>query len=114
MRIDSHCYSGYTIPPYYDSMIAKVMTYGRNRELALDRMDRALGEYLVRGIKTNIPFSRAIIRDPHFRAGKATTKFKTSTIDDEPWVPPWTARSRTMAIRSCTSRMLMMTSPVLW
>lgn len=75
VRIDSHCYSGYTIPPYYDSMIAKVMTFGRTRELALDRMDRALGEYLVRGIKTNIPFSRAIIRDPHFRAGKATTKY---------------------------------------
>ena len=57
VRIDSHCYSGYTIPPHYDSMIAKVMTYGRTRELALDRMDRALGEYLIRGIKTNIPFS---------------------------------------------------------
>jgi acetyl-CoA carboxylase biotin carboxylase subunit len=75
VRIDSHCYSGYTIPPYYDSMIAKVMTFGRTRELALDRMDRALGEYLVRGIKTNIPFSRAIIRDPIFREGKATTKY---------------------------------------
>ena len=75
VRIDSHCYSGYTIPPYYDSMIAKVMTFGRTRELALDRMDRALGEYLVRGIKTNIPFSRAIIRDPIFRAGEATTKY---------------------------------------
>ena len=75
VRIDSHCYSGYTIPPYYDSMIAKVMTFGSSRELALDRMDRALGEYLIRGIKTNIAFSRAIIRDPHFREGKATTKF---------------------------------------
>ncbi len=75
VRIDSHVYSGYTIPPYYDSMISKVMTFGKTRELALDRMDRALGEYLIRGIKTNIPFARAIIRDPHFRAGKATTKF---------------------------------------
>jgi acetyl-CoA carboxylase biotin carboxylase subunit len=75
VRIDSHVYSGYTIPPYYDSMISKVITFGKTRELALDRMDRALGEYLIRGIKTNIPFSRAIIRDPHFRAGKATTKF---------------------------------------
>jgi acetyl-CoA carboxylase biotin carboxylase subunit len=75
VRIDSHCYSGYTIPPHYDSMIAKVMTFGRTRELALDRMDRALGEYLIRGIKTNIPFSRAIIRDPIFREGKATTKY---------------------------------------
>lgn len=75
VRIDSHVYSGYTIPPYYDSMISKVITFGKTRELALNRMDRALGEYLIRGIKTNIPFSRAIIRDPHFRAGKATTKF---------------------------------------
>lgn len=75
VRIDSHCYSGYTIPPYYDSMIAKVMTFGKTRELALDRMNRALGEYLIRGIKTNIPFSRAIIRDPVFREGKATTKY---------------------------------------
>ncbi|MEC8329726.1 MAG: acetyl-CoA carboxylase biotin carboxylase subunit [Verrucomicrobiota bacterium] len=75
VRIDSHVYGGYTIPPYYDSMIAKVITYGRDRELALERMDRALGEYIIRGIKTNIAFARAIIRDPHFREGKATTKY---------------------------------------
>ena len=84
VRIDSHCYSGYIIPPHYDSMIAKVMTYGRTRELALDRMDRALGEYLIRGIKTNIPFSRAIIRDPHFREGKYTTKFIEEFLERVP------------------------------
>ena len=84
VRIDSHCYSGYTIPPHYDSMIAKVMTYGRTRELALDRMDRALGEYLIRGIKSNIPFSRAIIRDPHFREGKYTTKFIEEFLERVP------------------------------
>ena len=84
VRIDSHCYSGYTIPPHYDSMIAKVMTYGRTRELALGRMDRALGEYLIRGIKTNIPFSRAIIRDPHFREGKYTTKFIEEFVERVP------------------------------
>ncbi|MDP4694245.1 MAG: acetyl-CoA carboxylase biotin carboxylase subunit, partial [Opitutales bacterium] len=84
VRIDSHCYSGYTIPPYYDSMIAKVMTSGKTRELALDRMDRALGEYLIRGIKTNIPFSRAIIRDPIFREGKATTKYIEEFIERVP------------------------------
>ena len=84
VRIDSHCYSGYTIPPHYDSMIAKVMTYGRTRELALGRMDRALGEYLIRGIKTNIPFSRAIIRDPHFREGKYTTKFIEKFLERVP------------------------------
>ncbi len=84
VRIDSHVYSGYTIPPHYDSMIAKVITFGRNRELALDRMDRALGEYLIRGIKTNIPFSRAIIRDPIFRDGKATTKFVEEFVQRVP------------------------------
>jgi acetyl-CoA carboxylase biotin carboxylase subunit len=84
VRIDSHCYSGYTIPPYYDSMIAKVMTIAKTRELALDRMDRALGEYLIRGIKTNIPFSRAIIRDPIFREGKATTKYIEEFIERVP------------------------------
>ena len=84
VRIDSHCYSGYTIPPHYDSMIAKVMTYGRTRKLALDRMDRALGEYLIRGIKNNIPFSRAIIRDPHFREGKYTTKFIEEFLERVP------------------------------
>lgn len=75
VRIDSHVYGGYTIPPHYDSMISKIITFGKNRELALDRMDRALKEYLIHGIKTNISFSRAIIKDPSFRAGKATTKY---------------------------------------
>ncbi len=84
VRIDSHCYSGYTIPPHYDSMIAKVMTFGRTRELALDRMDRALGEYLIRGIKTNIPFSRAIIRDRVFREGEATTKYIEDFVERVP------------------------------
>lgn len=84
VRIDSHVYSGYTIPPHYDSMIAKVMTFGRTRELALDRMDRALGEYLIRGIKTNIPFSRAIIRDRVFREGEATTKYIEEFVERVP------------------------------
>ncbi|MFP4070368.1 MAG: acetyl-CoA carboxylase biotin carboxylase subunit [Opitutales bacterium] len=84
VRIDSHVYSGYTIPPHYDSMISKVITFGKTRDLALDRMDRALGEYLIRGISTNIPFSRAIIRDPHFREGKATTKYVEEFIKRVP------------------------------
>jgi acetyl-CoA carboxylase biotin carboxylase subunit len=84
VRIDSHVYSGYTIPPHYDSMISKVMAFGKTRELALDRMNRALGEYLIRGIKTNIPFVRAIIQDPHFRAGKATTKFIEEFVERVP------------------------------
>ncbi len=75
VRVDSHAYGGYTIPPYYDSMIGKVITFGRTRELALQRMDRALSEYLIRGIHTNIGFARAIIRDPVFANGEATTRF---------------------------------------
>ncbi len=75
VRLDSHVYGGYVVPPYYDSMIAKVITYGRTRELALDRMHRALSEYLIRGIRTNISFARAIVRDPVFAEGRATTRF---------------------------------------
>jgi acetyl-CoA carboxylase biotin carboxylase subunit len=75
VRVDSHVYGGYVIPPYYDSMISKLITYGRTRNLALDRMGRALSEYLIRGIKTNISFNRAIVNDPVFRQGGATTGF---------------------------------------
>lgn len=75
VRLDSHVYGGYVIPPYYDSMIAKVITFGHQRSVALDRMYRALGEYLIRGIHTNISFTQAIMRDPIFQQGGATTRF---------------------------------------
>ncbi len=75
VRVDSHVYSGYSIPPNYDSMIGKLITFGRTREIAIDRMYRALNEYIIDGIKTTIPFSKAIMKDPVFRSGKATTKF---------------------------------------
>ena len=78
VRVDSHVYGGYVIPPHYDSMISKVITFGKSRELALERMYRALGEYLIRGVKTTIPISMAVIRDPVFRQGNATTGF----VDD--------------------------------
>ncbi len=84
VRVDSHVYGGYSIPPYYDSMIAKVISFGRNRELALNRMNRALSEYLIRGIQTTIPFSRAIINDPVFREGGATTRFIEDFLDRTP------------------------------
>ncbi|MCH2156121.1 MAG: acetyl-CoA carboxylase biotin carboxylase subunit [Opitutales bacterium] len=84
VRIDSHAYGGYVIPPYYDSMISKVITYGRNRELALDRMNRALSEYIIRGIKTTIPFTKAIVNDPVFRQGEATTKFVEEFMNRAP------------------------------
>lgn len=84
VRLDSHIYGGYVVPPFYDSMIGKVVTYGPTRELALDRMNRALSEYLIRGIRTNISFCRAIIRDPVFREGGATTKFVESFLARTP------------------------------
>jgi len=75
VRVDSHVYSGYTIPPYYDSMIGKLITYGTTRKVALERMYRALSEYLIRGIKTTIPLHKAIMADPVFIEGKATTAY---------------------------------------
>ena len=68
-------YGGYTVSPYYDSMIAKLVTYGSTRKIALDRMYRALSEYIIRGIDTNIEFLKAIILDPGFRQGEATTSY---------------------------------------
>ncbi len=84
VRVDSHAYGGYIIPPYYDSMIGKLITYGATREIAVQRMYRALNEYLIRGIKTTIPLQKAIISDPDFRAGKATTKFMEDFMERNP------------------------------
>ena len=75
VRLDSHAYAGYTIPPYYDSMIGKLITYGKDRTEAMNRMSRALSEYLITGVKTTIPFSLAILQDPDFRRGNYTTNF---------------------------------------
>ena len=75
VRVDSHIYSGYVIPPYYDSMIGKLICFGSTRKEALERAYRALSEYLVRGIKTTIPLHKAIMADPLFIEGKATTAY---------------------------------------
>ena len=75
VRVDSHAYSGYQIPPYYDSMIGKLICYGKTREIAIERTYRALSEYLIRGIKTTIPLHKAIMMDPVFKEGKATTAY---------------------------------------
>ncbi len=84
VRVDSHAYGGYVIPPYYDSMIGKLITYGKDRETAVQRMYRALNEYIIRGIKTTIPLHKAILRDPDFRAGKATTSFMADFLERNP------------------------------
>src|ERR1700742_1478624 len=75
VRVDTHAYAGYTIPPYYDSMIGKLVTYGKDRREAIDKMSRALGEYMITGIKTTISFQQAIMQDPNFRRGVYSTNF---------------------------------------
>jgi acetyl-CoA carboxylase biotin carboxylase subunit len=75
IRIDSHVYAGYTIPPHYDSMIAKIIATASSRPAAISRMNRALGEYLILGIKTTIPLQRAIMRDADFCEGRYHTGF---------------------------------------
>ncbi|HWD19118.1 MAG TPA: acetyl-CoA carboxylase biotin carboxylase subunit [Verrucomicrobiae bacterium] len=74
-RVDSHAYAGYTIPPTYDSMIGKLITVGKDRREAMDKMSRALGEYMITGIKTSIAFEQAILQDPNFRRGVYATNF---------------------------------------
>ncbi|WP_018916018.1 acetyl-CoA carboxylase biotin carboxylase subunit [Vreelandella zhanjiangensis] len=69
VRMDSHLYTGYTVPPHYDSLIGKLITWGADRETALTRMRNALDELLVEGIKTNIDLQKDLVRDSHFRQG---------------------------------------------
>jgi acetyl-CoA carboxylase biotin carboxylase subunit len=78
VRVDSHVYAGYVIPPYYDSMIGKLITVARTRDEALNTMYRALSEYVIEGIKTTIPFHLQLMQNPEFRAGNFTTKFLES------------------------------------
>jgi acetyl-CoA carboxylase biotin carboxylase subunit len=75
VRLDSHAYAGYTIPPHYDSMIGKLITVGRDRADAMSKMSRALSEYMITGVETTIPFELAILQDPDFRRGHYTTNF---------------------------------------
>lgn len=75
VRLDTHVYSGYTIPPNYDSMIAKLITTAQTREEAINKMKRALDEFVIEGIKTTIPFHRQLMDDPNYVAGNYTTAF---------------------------------------
>ena len=74
-RVDSACYDGYYVLPYYDSMIAKLIVYGRNRDMAIARMERALDEFVVEGIKTTIPLHRRILEHHAFKEGDISTAF---------------------------------------
>src|SRR5512141_348520 len=75
VRVDSHAYAGYVIPPYYDSMIGKLISIAQTREEAINTMSRALSEYVIEGVKTTIPFHQQLMRHPDFRSGNFTTKF---------------------------------------
>ena len=75
VRVDSHIYAGYTIPPYYDSMIAKVIAVAQTREEAINTMERALSEYVIEGVKTTIPFHKQLMKNEEFRKCNFTNKF---------------------------------------
>jgi acetyl-CoA carboxylase biotin carboxylase subunit len=75
VRVDSHVYAGYVIPPFYDSMIGKLITIAQTREEAIDTMYRALSEYVIEGVKTTIPFHLQLMQNEDFRKGNFTTKF---------------------------------------
>ena len=78
VRVDSHVYAGYVIPPYYDSMIGKLIAVAQTREEAIDTMSRALSEYVIEGVKTTIPFHLQLMKDESFKSGNFTTKFLES------------------------------------
>ena len=80
VRLDTHVYSGYVIPPYYDSMIAKLITTAQTREEAILKMKRALDEFVIEGIQTTIPFHRQLMDHPDYLAGNYTTKFMESFV----------------------------------
>jgi acetyl-CoA carboxylase biotin carboxylase subunit len=75
VRVDTHAYAGYTIPPTYDSMIGKLIVRGKDRRDAIDRMNRALNEFMITGVKTTMSFQQAIMQDPNFRRGVYSTNF---------------------------------------
>ena len=81
VRVDSHIYQGYSIPPYYDSMVAKLITFAPSRNEAIAKMRRALDEFIIEGIHTTIPFHRKMMDNPDFIAGTVDTKY----LDTHDW-----------------------------
>ena len=80
VRVDSHAYSGYQIPPHYDSMIGKLNVHAKDRDHAINRMQRALEETIIEGVKTTIPYHQKIMEDKNFNSGKFDTSFLDSFI----------------------------------
>ena len=85
--MDSHLYDGYTVPPFYDSLIAKVISFGDSREVALARMRQALDELVVEGIRTNTPLHRDLVRDRAFADGGVSIHYLESKLEDS-GLPP--------------------------
>jgi acetyl-CoA carboxylase biotin carboxylase subunit len=85
IRVDSHLYAGYEVPPHYDALIGKLIAWGKDREEAIVRMRRALRECMIEGVATNIPFQQSLIDDPAFASHEITTTFV------EQWLPGWLA-----------------------
>lgn len=83
IRVDTHIYSGYTIPPFYDSMIAKVISIAQTRDEAIATMERALSEFVIEGIKTTIPFHVKMLKDENFRAGNFNTQYMNTWVMGE-------------------------------
>jgi acetyl-CoA carboxylase biotin carboxylase subunit len=75
VRLDTHVYAGYTVPPYYDSLLAKLICQGRDREEAIRRMQIALESFIVEGVTTTIPFLARVMHNPTFQSGAIDTKF---------------------------------------
>jgi acetyl-CoA carboxylase biotin carboxylase subunit len=88
LRVDSHAFSGYTVPPYYDSMIGKLIAHGKDRAEALRRMEIALEEMIVEGIQTTIPFHLLALRDERFRRGDLDTHFVEHLLAPEAAAAP--------------------------
>jgi acetyl-CoA carboxylase biotin carboxylase subunit len=79
-RVDSHIYAGYTIPPYYDSMIAKLIVSAQTREEAIVKMQRALSEFVIEGVKTTIPLHQQLMKNEDFQNGNFTTAFMNDFV----------------------------------
>jgi acetyl-CoA carboxylase biotin carboxylase subunit len=84
VRVDSGLYAGYKVPPYYDSMIGKLIVYGTTRERCIMRLQRALEEFVLEGMKTTAPLHRRIIRDPEFLSGDYTIKWLEKWLETNP------------------------------
>jgi len=83
IRVDTHCYPGYLVPPYYDSLLAKVISLGHDRQEAIEHMQSALGNFFVSGLETTIPFHRFILNHEDFRKGKINTRWLEETLLEE-------------------------------